>query len=218
MRKFDLRGLGEDIKVVVNCKTEEDAIDFLEYLDIMGFTWYGNIPTREDMSIRFNINKDKTCFNLNDGNILTWGSISWYKANGYKILDLSEIEIFEETPEIVEQPSEQEILNKIKEYNSKLIPQCNFQKSHHIHYIKFPLTENLSIRYFFSFQNQPEKSGKFYMKNHKEKTYSEIDIETVKELLSNFCKEKGIEIIGRRVGKNYRKVIISEGVLISEIE
>lgn len=215
MRKFDLSTLGEG--VVVNCKTEKDANAFLRYLDSIGIIWYNKTKILE--SVEFNLLKynEQTCFTLKGGRLL-YSPREWHKEGDYKILDLSEIEIFEEAPEIVEQPSEQEILNKTKEYNSKLIPQCNFQKSHHIHYIKFPLTENLSIRYFFSFQNQPEKVGKFYMKNHKEKTYSEIDIESVKELLSNFCKEKGIEIIGRRVGKNYRKVIISDGVLISEIE
>lgn len=215
MRKFDLSKLGEG--VVVNCKTEKDANAFLRYLDSIGIIWYNKTKILE--SVEFNLLKynEQTCFTLKGGRLL-YSPRERHKEGDYKILDLSEIEIFEEAPEIVEQPSEQEILNKTKEYNSKLIPQCNFQKSHHIHYIKFPLTENLSIRYFFSFQNQPEKVGKFYMKNHKEKTYSEIDIESVKELLSNFCKEKGIEIIGRRVGKNYRKVIISDGVLISEIE
>lgn len=215
MRKFDLSKL--EGKVAVNCKTEEDAKAFLEYLNNVGISWSGGESTIKDMSSVFDECGCETCFE-NTLTGLVYGETKCFEGARYKILDLSEIEIFEETPEIVEQPSEQEIINKTKEYNSKLIPQCNFQKSHHIHYIKFPLTENLSIRYFFSFQNQPEKVGKFYMKNHKEKTYSEIDIETVKELLSNFCKEKGVEIIGRRVGKNYRKVIISDGVLISEIE
>lgn len=215
MRKFDLGKLDEG--VAVNCKTEEDTRAFLYYLDSVGIKWDGGDSTRDNISVYFSEYKSETCFELLRTGLRFW-SKDEYKEHGYKILDLSEIEIFEETPEVIEQPSEQEILNKTKEYNSKLIPQCNFQKSHHIHYIKFPLTENLSIRYFFSFQNQPEKVGKFYMKNHKEKTYSEIDIETMKELLSNFCKEKGVEIIGRRFGKNYRKVIISEGVLISEIE
>ena len=215
MRKFDLSKL--EGKVAVNCRTEEDANAFLGYLDKRGITWFGKTKIFETVGYNFHKYNEQTCFIFINGGLL-YSPREWYLDNDYKIIDLSDIEIFEETPEIVEQPSEQEILNKTKEYNSKLIPQCNFQKSHHIHYIKFPLTENLSIRYFFSFQNQPEKSGKFYMKNHKEKTYSEIDIESVKELLSNFCKEKGIEIIGRRVGKNYRKVIISEGVLISEIE
>ena len=209
MRKFDLSKL--EGKVAVNCKTEGDVNAFITYIKE-----YNIIVYEEHYEICRDFKVD-CCFNI-ESNKTWFCNKKWYLDNGYKVLDLSEIEIFEETPEIVEQPSEQEILNKTKEYNSKLIPQCNFQKSHHIHYIKFPLTENLSIRYFFSFQNQPEKSGKFYMKNHKEKTYSEIDIESVKELLSNFCKEKGIEIIGRRVGQNYRKVVISDGVLISEIE
>jgi len=79
-------------------------------------------------------------------------------------------------------------------------------------YLKLPLSKDISLRYFFIFQNRPELEGQWVIKSHSDKTYGIIDENAVKLIVKLFDKslDDMQEIIARR-GKNklYKKVILS---------
>ena len=80
--------------------------------------------------------------------------------------------------------------------------------NNHIHYLKWNLTNNLSVRYFYSFDTKLEMVGKFGLKNHKHKQLTEISEETAKEMICSFCVEKFDEIIGYNVkGFGFKKYV-----------
>lgn len=80
--------------------------------------------------------------------------------------------------------------------------------NNHIHYLKWKITDNLSVRYFYSFDTKSEMIGKFGLKNHKHKQLTEISEETAKEMICSFCVEKFDEIIGYNVkGFGFRKYV-----------
>ena len=80
--------------------------------------------------------------------------------------------------------------------------------NNHIHYLKWKITDNLSVRYFYSFDTKSEMVGKFGLKNHKHKQLTEISEETAKEMICSFCVEKFEEIIGYNVkGFGYKKYV-----------
>lgn len=80
--------------------------------------------------------------------------------------------------------------------------------NNHIHYLKWKITDNLSVRYFYSFDTKSEMIGKFGLKNHKHKQLTEISEETAKEMICSFCTEKFDEIIGYNVkGYGFKKYV-----------
>ena len=81
-------------------------------------------------------------------------------------------------------------------------------KANHIHYLKWKLNDNLSIRFFYNFETKPEMINKFALKNHKQKELVEISKETAREMICSFCIEKFEEIIGYNVkGFGYKKYV-----------
>ena len=82
------------------------------------------------------------------------------------------------------------------------------RRNGYCHYLKWKLTDNLSVRYFYNFEDKVEMSGKFTLKNHKEKELVEISKATAKEMICSFCVETYEEIIGYNVKKlGYKKYI-----------
>ena len=82
------------------------------------------------------------------------------------------------------------------------------RKNGHCHYFKWKLTDNLSVRYFYNFEDRPIMNGKFAIKNHKQKELIEISKDTARELICSFCIQTFEEIIGYNVKKvGYRKYI-----------
>lgn len=82
------------------------------------------------------------------------------------------------------------------------------QQNNHIHYLKWKITDNLSVRYFYSFDTKSEMIGKFGLKNHKHKQLTEISEETAKEMICSFCVEKFEEVIGYNVkGFGFKKYV-----------
>ena len=80
--------------------------------------------------------------------------------------------------------------------------------NNHIHYLKWKITDNLSVRYFYSFDTKSEMIGKFGLKNHKHKQLTEISEETAKEMICSFCVEKFDEVIGYNVkGFGFKKYV-----------
>lgn len=84
------------------------------------------------------------------------------------------------------------------------------RKAHQTHYIKWKLTDNLSLRYFYSFQDNLDFIGKFVLKNHSKKESVIISKDTAKELLE-FVKEDFEEIIGYLEKDEYRKLVLVGG-------
>lgn len=105
------------------------------------------------------------------------------------------------------------------EINKTLLNSLSYRTGH-IHYIKWNITDNLSIRYFYNFTDKPEYNMKFTLKNHKERTLVELDEKTAKEMIENVCRDEPyLEIIGYEAkGKNkgYRKLVMKNGE-VSEI-
>ena len=69
-------------KYVMNCKTEEEANIFLEYLDSEGFRWRG----RDSYLSRNNWKEyeEDTCYNFTVG---TYGDKDYFVDAGYEILE-----------------------------------------------------------------------------------------------------------------------------------
>lgn len=105
------------------------------------------------------------------------------------------------------------LLNPSKDYyysNLGKFELCT-RKAHQTHYIKWKLTDNLSLRYFYSFQDNPDFIGKFVLKNHSKKESVIISKDTTKELLE-FVKEDFEEIIGYYSEKDeYKKLVLVGG-------
>ena len=129
---------------------------------------------------------------------------------GYYISEDMIAEYIEEISEISEPEVEQKLdilKDDFFQINLEMI-DCLPHKANHIHYIKFNLTDNLSVRYFYNFETKPELIGKFTLKNHKHKQVVEISEETAKEMVKSFCNEKFEEIIGYNQKKfGYKKYV-----------
>ena len=73
----------------------------------------------------------------------------------------------------------------------------NYKKAGQTHYIKWHLNDNLSLRFYFSFQDRKNSENKYFLKTHSNKNYQEIESDTIiKELISVSIKTE--EIIARR--------------------
>lgn len=126
--------------------------------------------------------------------------------------DMIEEYLPEEIPESLEQSQpESETLLDIWEddvFAINLNALESIVKANHIHYLKWKLNDNLSIRFFYNFETKPEMINKFALKNHKQKELVEISKETAREMICSFCIEKFEEIIGYNVkGFGYKKYV-----------
>lgn len=87
-------------------------------------------------------------------------------------------------------------------------------KLHITHYKKIKLNKDISLRYFFAFEDRPKLVGKWVIKSHSTKKYRVIDMATADLIAMSHNKElkNYKEIIGRYILENmhpiYRKVII----------
>lgn len=92
MREFDLDLLiGKE--VVVNCKTEQEAEEFLKYLDSKKYMWLSGNCIDNPNSYGYFEFIDKTCFSLRDDKKVTYSSFKWYIDHNYKILSLDDLVI-----------------------------------------------------------------------------------------------------------------------------
>jgi len=83
-------------------------------------------------------------------------------------------------------------------------------KHHLTWYLKIPLTDDLSVRYFFVFEDRPDLKNKWVIKSHSRKEYGIIDEKTAELIVESHGKtlNDAIEIIGRNTFKGYRKIEI----------
>lgn len=85
------------------------------------------------------------------------------------------------------------------------------------YYTKWEITDDLSLRYYYLFQDRKGYEGKYYLKSHKKKDYVEIDsLKIVEELIKS--SKSTIDILGKQVQNQYIKYkgIFGDQVLISE--
>jgi hypothetical protein len=72
----------------------------------------------------------------------------------------------------------------------------NYAKCNAQHYIKWNITADLSLRFYFTFQDRKHFENKYVLKSHKKKDYNEINSETIIQELINTSYSR-IEIFGR---------------------
>ena len=91
----------------------------------------------------------------------------------------------------------------------------NARISHLTHYKKIKLSKDVSLRYFFSFEDKPQLVGKWVIKSHSTKKYGILDERTAELIADSHNTHLGNykEIIGRYISNGvdapiYRKVLI----------
>ena len=73
------------VKVVMHCKTEEEARTFCQYLHENGRKWYdGETYTK---NIHWNTYEEETAYRFNDG---CYCDLSYYRRQGFTILEWSD--------------------------------------------------------------------------------------------------------------------------------
>lgn len=131
---------------------------------------------------------------------------SFYDCNipedkeGYKLVEVSD-DIWKYN-KIVETFIEEEVpLKEIKINLNKL-------NNNRCHYLKWVITEDLSIRYFILFESQKDKVNKFYIKSHSTKEYSVVSKELAEVMLKELGCKNFLEIISYKKGNDYVKEIL----------
>ena len=111
----------------------------------------------------------------------------------------------------IPEPTQEQVQN----YNNTILKQLT--KPHgRTHYYKFQLEfdNDYSIRYYLEFESRPECVGNYYLKSHSKNEYSLLPKEMAEDLIRKLCKIKAEEIIGRRSGKKYEKIVVSKDKLV----
>ena len=84
-------------------------------------------------------------------------------------------------------------------------------------YTKWEITDDLSLRYYYLFQDRKDYEDKYFLKSHKKKEYDEIkSLKIVEELIA--ASKSVIDIVGKRVDNQYIKYsgTFGDQVLISQ--
>ena len=81
---------------------------------------------------------------------------------------------------------------------------------HLTHYKKVKITKDISLRYFYTFQDRKNLEGKWVLKSHLKKKYTVIDNNGLEllSMLHNFKIDKYQEIRGIIKENIYHKIII----------
>lgn len=86
--------------VVMRCRTQESAEQFLKYLDSVGRQWRSG--TKYTKNSQFVHHEDRTCYRFNRGE---YGDVEFFEAHAYEILEFEDFdwgdEDSDETPAIV---------------------------------------------------------------------------------------------------------------------
>lgn len=190
----------------------------------------------------------KSCLNCNDltrhnddclGCVKDGSHINWKPVVGFQPLPMKEIKVEDyevptqadglvklmtkvdeasskdiKTQQIPEPTNEQ-----IKTYNGTILKQL--AKPHgRTHYYKFTLDfcEDYSIRFFLEFSDRKDYEQNWYLKSHKLKEHTLLTKEMAEDLIRKSCTTFVEEIIGRRVGKKYEKIVVSKDKLVKFTE
>jgi hypothetical protein len=87
-KKVTLSELIEDYNAVIYCPKLEQAEIYAKAMDERGRTWRDGGSYLEDNDWRDE--KEKTCY-LPSKNM--YGSLQWYKANGFKIYEFNDVDL-----------------------------------------------------------------------------------------------------------------------------
>ena len=168
--------------------------------------------------------------------------INWKPIEGLKPLPIEEIKVenYEVTTQAVglvklmtkvdevsldnpEHPANQELLPELDAFNLEQIQNYNntilkqLAKPHgRTHYYKFTLDfcEDYSIRFFLEFSDRKDYEQNWYLKSHKLKEHTLLTKEMAEDLIRKSCTTFVEEIIGRRSGKKYEKIVVGKDKLI----
>lgn len=72
-----------DSQYVINCRTEEAAKDFFNYLDIKGILWRNGEPCNEETT-KYEEHREEICYQLNDS--LTYGNTVYFMRESSKTI------------------------------------------------------------------------------------------------------------------------------------
>lgn len=136
------------------------------------------------------------------------------QADGLMHLMTKVDETLNETQQIPEPTNEQ-----IQNYNTTILKQL--AKPHgRTHYYKFTLDfcEDYSIRFFLEFSDRKDYEGNWYLKSHKLKEYSLLSKDMAEDLIRKSCTTFVEEIVGRRSGRKYEKIVVSKDKLVKFTE
>jgi hypothetical protein len=138
-----------------------------------------------------------------------------HPANQPLLPELDEFKGSEVVKEVLELLDDEFNLKQIKSDNFKLLKTLRKSASR-VHYYKFPLnfSEDYSLRFFLQFEDRREYEGQFVLKSHSKRESSIITRSMAEDLIGKLCEIPCEEIIGRRCGKNYEKIVISENKLV----
>lgn len=84
-------------------------------------------------------------------------------------------------------------------------------KSNRTHYIKLNITNNMSLRYHFTFTSKSHLEGKWILKFHKESYYQEIEDKLANIMILEHNISEYKEIVGIQNGSEFNKVILNNG-------
>ena len=92
-------------------------------------------------------------------------------------------------------------------------------KEHLTHYKKVKITKDISLRFFYTYQDRKHFENKWILKCHSTKTASIVNNDTMKilNMLHPFNLEHYQEIRGKIVNNKYHKIIIKANGKIKEI-
>jgi hypothetical protein len=79
---------------------------------------------------------------------------------------------------------------------------------HRTHYIKWSISNDISVRYFYTFDDDISRERNFYLKSHKEKEYMPLTEKQANILIKDMCKVNPIEIVGIMTTDGYKKTLI----------
>ena len=132
----------------------------------------------------------------------------------FQVKPLAEI-LEEESVEKVGEFTQEQIQN----YNTTILKQLA-KPNGRTHYYKFTLDfcEDYSIRFFLEFSDRKDYEQNWYLKSHKLKEYSLLSKDMAEDLIRKSCTTFVEEIIGRRSGKKYEKIVVSKEKLVKFIE
>lgn len=120
-----------DGRIVVNCKTEKEANKLLDYLHKKNIVWTDGKDLKD--TNEFHDYLQNTCYRLFSFNTVAYSDCNYYKKEGYKIYQFSELEIDKEIKEKIN------IYEKIKVKEKELEElkkQANNEKIHIGDYIE----------------------------------------------------------------------------------
>ena len=86
---YELLEITKIEKIAIHTTTEEQAITLLKELDKNGYKWGSN--EKLTTMTRYEIHKEKTCYEFNENKKVYYGSCSFYSKEGHKIIEFTDI-------------------------------------------------------------------------------------------------------------------------------